>query len=269
MSQLALFKAHAYGNDFLFARASEVAALLDDVPALARAVCDRHRGVGADGLGLYEMTPDGATMRLLNADGSHSEVSGNGVRCLATLVARQRELVAGDAAVVRIQSGAGDKLLTLLAVDGERFCFRAAMGQPTDIRRVRLHVPGEEVEAVALSVGNPQCVVVGGELSMERLARFGPVLQRDPQFPEGVNFELAVVESPSRVRILIWERGVGPTHSSGTGSCASAVAAAIAGGADRDVEVVAPGGSQRVAWTAEGLFLTGDAQVVFQGTWLL
>jgi diaminopimelate epimerase len=157
----------------------------------------------------------------------------------------------------------------LLAVDGERFRFRAAMGQPTDMRRVRLHVPGEDAEAVALSVGNPQCVVVGGELSMERLARFGPVLQNDPQFPEGVNFELAVVESPSRVRILIWERGVGPTHSSGTGSCASAVAAATAGGAGRDVDVVAPGGTQRVQWTDDGLFLTGDAQVVFEGTWLL
>lgn len=269
MSGLALVKAHAYGNDFLFARAGDVAALAADESALARSVCDRHRGVGADGLALYEVTPDGATMRLLNADGSRSEVSGNGVRCLATLVARQRQLAANDAPVVRIQSGAGDKLLTLLHVDGERFCFRAAMGQPADIRQVRLRVPGEEVEAVALSVGNPQCVVVGGELSMERLGRFGPELQRSPQFPEGVNFELAVVESPSRVRILIWERGVGPTHSSGTGSCASAVAAATVGGAGRDVEVVAPGGTQRVEWTPEGLFLTGAAQVVFEGTWLL
>lgn len=269
MPQLATTKAHAYGNDFLFARSADVVALGVDAAGLARTMCDRHRGIGADGLGLYELTPDGATMRLLNADGSPSEVSGNGVRCLATVVARDRQLVAGPEAVIRIQTGAGDKRLTLLGVEGERHRFRAAMGHPTNIRRVQLRVPGEDAEAVALSVGNPQCVVVGGELTMERLARFGPALQRDPLFPEGVNFELAMVESPSRVRILIWERGVGPTHSSGTGSCASAVAAMTAGGALRDVEVAAPGGTQRVEWNEGGLFLTGEAQVVLEGAWIL
>lgn len=268
MPHLAIVKAHAYGNDFLFARASDVASSGRDPVALAVAMCDRHRGIGADGLGLYELTERGASMRLLNADGSHSEVSGNGVRCLATLVARERGMAPSPDGVIRIESGAGDKVLTLLEVSDQRYAFRAAMGEPSNIRRVRLEVPGETAEAVALSVGNPQCVVVGGELSMDRLARFGPVLQTHPLFPEGVNFELALVESPTRVRILIWERGVGPTHSSGTGSCASAVAAATVGGASRDVEVVAPGGTQRVEWRPEGLFLTGEAQVVLEGHWL-
>lgn len=268
MPSLPIVKAHAYGNDFLFARAADVAAAGVDPANLARAVCDRHRGIGADGLGLYEMASDGAAMGLLNADGSHSEVSGNGVRCLATLVARTRRLTPGEAPPVRIQSGAGDKWLTLLGLEGERYRFRANMGPPSEIRRVAVCVPGEEAEAVALSVGNPQCVIVGGELSVERLARFGPVLQRDPLFPQGVNFELATVEAPDRVRILIWERGVGPTQSSGTGSCAAAVAAATVGGAARAVDVIAPGGTQRVEWQDDGLYLTGEAQVVMEGTWV-
>jgi diaminopimelate epimerase len=239
-----------------------------DAPALARAVCDRHRGIGADGLGLYEFTDAGAVMRLLNADGSPSEVSGNGVRCLATIVARERGLTPGTSPVVSIRSDAGDKHLTLLAIEKGRYRFRAAMGVPEHIREVTLTADGDTVRAVALTMGNPQCVVVGGPLTEERLARFGPVLQHDPLFPEGVNFELATVEAPNRIRILIWERGVGPTWSSGTGSCASAIACAVAGGAARDVTVHAPGGSQRVEWTDAGVFLTGEARVVLDGAWV-
>ena len=93
-------------------------------------------------------------------------------------------------------------------------------------------------------------------------------LAKHPMFPEGTNVEFAVVEAPNRVRILIWERGVGPTHASGTGACASAVAAIAHGGADRDIEVVAPGGSQRVEWRDDGIYLTGWAEVVFDGNWL-
>jgi diaminopimelate epimerase len=89
-----------------------------------------------------------------------------------------------------------------------------------------------------------------------------------PHFPEGTNVELATVEAPGRVRILIWERGVGPTEASGTGACAAAVAAIEYGGAARDVQIVAPGGAQRVEWTGEGLFLTGWAEIIAQAVWL-
>jgi len=110
--------------------------------------------------------------------------------------------------------------------------------------------------------------VVLGALDHARLERLGRGLQHHEAFPEGVNFELATVEAPDRVRILIWERGVGPTRSSGTGSCASAVAAAAFGGALRDVVVEAPGGSQRVEWTPEGVYLTGWAELLLEGEWL-
>jgi diaminopimelate epimerase len=265
MPPLPVIKAHAYGNDFLFVAAHDADAAGDDLAALARRLCHRHRGIGADGLASYRTTSAGAIMRLRNADGSPSEVSGNGVRCLATIVARGRGLVPG--AEVCIETDAGEKRLTLCAIAHGRHTFRAAMGPPTDVRDVKVSIGGRATEAVALRVGNPQCVIVGGALTGERLALVGPALQRDPHFPEGVNVELAVPDGPDRVRILIWERGVGPTESSGTGSCAAAVACAHRGLVGRNVSVVAPGGMQNVAWEDSGLYLTGDAEVVLEGVW--
>ena len=101
-----------------------------------------------------------------------------------------------------------------------------------------------------------------------RFNRLGPALSTHKRFPHGTNVEFAVVEAPNRVRILIWERGVGPTHASGTGACASAIAAIAHGGAARDIEVIAPGGTQRVEWRDDGIYLTGWAEVVFDGHWV-
>jgi diaminopimelate epimerase len=120
---------------------------------------------------------------------------------------------------------------------------------------------------VSLRVGNPQCVVLG-DVTRERLHRIAAPLAVHPDFPEGANVELAAVDAPDRVRILIWERGVGPTEASGTGACAAAVAAMSYGGARRDVQVVSPGGAQRVEWLADGLFLTGWAEVIGEVRWL-
>jgi diaminopimelate epimerase len=101
-----------------------------------------------------------------------------------------------------------------------------------------------------------------------RFERLGPALATHRRFPAGTNVEFAVVEAANRIRILIWERGVGPTHASGTGACASAVAAVVAGGASRDVDVHAPGGTQRVEWRDDGVYLTGWAEVLFEGQWV-
>src|SRR5205807_5095514 len=117
-----------------------------------------------------------------------------------------------------------------------------------------------------LSIGNPQCVILGPLPDPPRFQRFGPALSTHAMFPAGTNVEFAHVESPDRVRILIWERGVGPTTSSGTGSCASAVAAAAHGGAARELDVVAPGGTQHVEWREDGIYLTGWAEIVLEGT---
>jgi diaminopimelate epimerase len=274
-TELRVAKAHAYGNDFLFvdvraARTFEDAArfnnlqVRDDLSDLARTLCSRHTGVGGDGLILFDLRDRGATLRVLNADGSPSELSGNGLRCLAALVASKQELRVG--AVVTVETVAGTKTLELQAIGGHRYTFRAALGPPADIRKVEIPVLGETVTASVLSVGNPQCVVLGPLPDAARFNRLGPALSAHAIFPAGTNVEFAHVEARDRVRILIWERGVGPTTSSGTGSSASAVAAAAHGGAAREVDVIAPGGTQRVEWRDDGIYLTGWAEVVLEGT---
>lgn len=295
MSALTFVKAHAYGNDFLLVHEEAVPSGTDR-SAVTRAVCDRHRGLGADGLifhnypkvndlekrgpvpGFARFGAESGTgpvsahpgtgpvvrMALLNADGSYSEVSGNGVRCLAAWVADEAKLEEGGE--VQVHTDAGPKTLTLLERGDRGLRFRAAMGQPEAVTRARLEVDGESHEVVTLRVGNPQAVVLG-PVTRERLHGLAAKLAVHPHFPHGTNVELATVEGPGRVRILIWERGVGPTEASGTGACAAAVAAMTYGGASRDVEVVSPGGTQRVEWREEGLYLTGAAEIIAVCQW--
>jgi diaminopimelate epimerase len=255
-------KAHAYGNDFLYV---EKALVRDAALApLARQMCDRHTGVGADGLILFEQTGDGATMTLLNSDGGRAEVSGNGVRGLAALLLRDDPR---DEVIIRTE--AGGKRLTRKAKSGSRQTFRAEMGVPAGLHQVSLMAGGETLSPVLLNMGNPQCVLLGALPDEERFQRLGPALAHHTLFAEGTNVQFAQVESPDQVRIMIWERGCGPTQSSGTGSCAAAVAAAAFGGAARDVEIIAPGGAQRVEWLEDAVYLTGWAEIVCEGQWLM
>jgi diaminopimelate epimerase len=140
------------------------------------------------------------------------------------------------------------------------------MGQPHDVVERDLDLGATRVRASTLSMGNPQCVVFGA-LTEERLHALGAALAVHPAFPDGTNVELASLESPSRVQILIWERGVGPTTSSGTGTCAAAVAAIAHHGAARTLEVIAPGGSQSVTWADDGVLLTGWTELVAGIDW--
>lgn len=256
-------KAHAYGNDFLYVRRSDVdGARLD---ALARAMCDRHTGIGADGLIVYERRPDGAAMQLFNADGGRAEVSGNGVRALASLLVRGDDRVG---VTLTVETDGGTKRLTRTARHGDRQTFRASMGQPVGLRQARVPVGAELIDLVLLNIGNPQAVVLGPLPDDARFERLGAALEGHAVFPEGTNVEFVQVDAPDRLRMRIWERGVGPTSSSGTGSCAALVAAAAFGGAARDAEVEAPGGPQRVEWLDDSVYLTGWAEVLCEGTWL-
>ena len=256
-----LIKSHALGNDFLLLDEDD-RGQVPDVSALARAVCARHRGIGADGLLIFSRAGGRVAMRLMNADGSPSEISGNGLRCLAAWLAHT-----GAEGTIVVETDAGRKTLQLLERASTRYTFTAAMGQPEEIALERIRVAGGEVEAVTLRVGNPQCVVIG-DVTTERLNTVASALAVHPRFTEGTNVELATVESPQRVRILIWERGVGPTEASGTGACAAAVAAIAYGGAAREVDIESPGGTQRVEWRSDGLYLTGWAEIVAEVEWL-
>ncbi len=260
---LRFFKAHAYGNDFLYIEKSAVSGV--PLVPLAREMCDRHTGVGADGLIVYARTGDEATMSLLNADGSRAEVSGNGLRGLAALLLRADDR---PDAVVTIHTEAGGKVLTRIGGLHDRQLFRAAMGLPTDVRQVSVMAGGDSLQAVVLNMGNPQCVVIGRLPDDERFRVLGAALEHHTMFPAGTNVEFAEVEAPDRVRIVIWERGCGPTTSSGTGSCAALVAAAAFGGAARVADILAPGGAQRVEWLEDNVYLTGWAELVSEGEWL-
>jgi len=266
---LPVAKAHAYGNDFLFVPAEQVEGFkLDE---LSRRLCNRHAGVGGDGVIYYTIAPDGtAQMKLINTDGSPSELSGNGLRCLAALVLYRREQLRHPPITeVRVDTDAGWKTLSLISRQGSRHTFRAAMGHPERVIEEEIVAGGETLKVTTLAIGNPQWVALMKELpDPERFNRLGPALSTHKRFPHGTNVEFAVVDAPDRVRIAIWERGVGPTHASGTGACASAIAAIAHGGASREVEVIAPGGTQRVEWRDDGIYLTGWAEVVFDGHWV-
>jgi diaminopimelate epimerase len=209
-------------------------------------------------------------MRLINADGSPAELSGNGLRALAAIVIRAwratRTVEAGTE--VTIDTDAGARALTFLGDEGTHATFRAAMGVPQGLHETLIGAGGERVHASVFSIGNPQCVLLGPLPDEERFRRLGAALEKHPFFPEGTNVEFAELEGHDRVRIRIWERGVGPTESSGTGACAAAIAAIAHGGAGPVMDVVAPGGTQRVEWTDEGIYLTGWAELLWEGTWL-
>jgi diaminopimelate epimerase len=256
-------KGHAYGNDFLYVRAEDLpaAAPLD---VLAREWCHRQTGIGADGLIVYTPTPDGASMRLFNADGGRAEVSGNGVRALAALLLREDPRPSAE---VTIHSEGGIKRLVRTERGPSRQTFRAAMGLPSDLRLTPVSVGGESFDLAVMGFGNPQCVVLGPLPDEDRFRGLGPALERHALFPKGSNVEFAQVEAPDRIRMLIWERGVGSTMSSGTGSCAALIAAAAFGGAARSADVIAPGGTQRVEWRDDSVYLTGWAEVLFDGIW--
>ena len=268
---LDLVKAHSYGNDFLLTSASCVAE--DLRRGWAQLLCDRHTGIGADGLIFYAPIPRGARMKLFNADGSDSELSGNGLRCLAALVVRgglksggRVQPTVGQRVV--IETDAGAKATRLTDVEDGRLTFETEMGPPEDLRKIQLLVEGQNLEIVALRVGNPQCVLLTALPDRERFLKLGAALSAHDAFPDGANVELAEVVSTERLQILIWERGVGPTLASGTGACAAAVAAAAYGGAKRELQVEAPGGTQRVVWKDRGLELNGWAEIVWSGRWL-
>ena len=273
---LGFVKSHGAGNDFVLVEdLDDRLGSLD--PKLVVALCDRHQGVGADGL--IRIAPaDGADffMDYYNADGGVAEMCGNGIRCLAKYVA-DRRLASGE--TLRIDSRAGVKDVVLYRdADGLVDRVRVDMGPPI-LERGRipvggegdpLHVPvdveGTPLEAACVSMGNPHAVVFVDRLQGVNVERFGPAIETLPVFPAKTNVEFTEVLSPDEVRVRVWERGVGETQACGTGACATAVAASLRGLTGRVVAVHMPGGTLDIEWTEETVYLTGPVVEVFSGT---
>lgn len=253
-------KAHGARNDFLLTWRDRLPAEVADPAALARAICQRHTGVGADGWILIDPGTGGAhaSIELWNSDGSRSEISGNGTRCAAALVVE-----AGKAQdEIRIATGAGIKTLRLLRRQGSHFSFEMNMGRAAVEELYAALVPGRE--CVILNVGNPQCAVLVADFDFD-WRTLGAELERHPRFPHRTNVSFLRVLDEHTLDVRFFERGAGETMSSGTGST-GAVAAALARGLVRSpVNVLTPAGPLKLHSKNEDLYLEGPAEIVAEG----
>ena len=271
-------KAHGLGNDFLLVPEAEAPA---DPSAWARRLCERHIGMGADGVLLYRDEDGGVRMRLINADGGEAEISANGLRCLAAFRVR-----AGAMAPRHIvTTGAGPREAVVESLGSERFRVATDLGAPilesdripVDLQPAAprvvdhwLDLGSREVAVTATSMGNPHCAVfLDTPADDGLLTSVGPALERHPFFPRRTNVEFITVVSRRRLRVRFWERGVGYTRASGTGAASAAVASIITGRADRELTVECDGGELAVAWPEGGTVRqTGEVEVLFEGDWV-
>jgi len=278
VDEMKVAKAHGLGNDFLLVAEADAPA---EIAPWARRLCDRHVGVGADGVLLHALAPDGVRMRLINADGGEAEISANGLRCLAGYMvwtgARPTRHV--------VHTGAGPRPVEVATVGKGRYRITTDLGEavlestripvaldPPAPRVVDhpLRVEGETVRVTATSLGNPHCAVfLDAPADDALLYRLGPLLERHSFFPQRTNVEFVSSPSRSELRVRFWERGVGYTRASGTGSASAAVAAIVRGVVDRRLRVVCDGGTLDVEWPEGGhVRQVGDVEIVFEGEWL-
>lgn len=276
MSKVEFSKWHGLGNDFVIVDVRRD-GLPADAPALARAVCDRHFGIGADGL-VFILQTAGADieMRIFNSDGSEAEMCGNAIRCVAKYVYDEGTV---DGMAVRVKTLAGIMVPRLIPEDGAVAKVRVDMGVPR-LNRTEIPMLGEPGRVISepltvngrtfnitmVSMGNPHCVIFVPDLEEVDLLQFGPAIERHYGFPRKTNVEFVQVLSPQTVRVKVWERGAGRTMACGTGACAVAVAGVLNGLTERSVRVELPGGSLDIAWEEDGrVYMTGPAVKVFEG----
>jgi len=252
-------KAHGAGNDFLLSWAEQVTIPETSLPSVARAICNRHTGIGADGWILIL----NSAIRLFNSDGSEAEISGNGTRCAAALL-----IEAGRAVDhVTIQTGAGPKHLRLLRRDGRRFLFEMNMGLPAyhpDEIRCEIALKAGAQEVTILDVGNPQCVVFVPEFPANWQA-LGAEIEGHPRFPKRTNVSFVRVIDAHSIETRFYERGAGVTLSSGTGSTGAGVASILRKVAASPVTITTPAGEALELRWDDSVYLTGPAEIIGTG----
>jgi diaminopimelate epimerase len=253
-------KASACGNDFLIVDGIHAPP---DIAGFTRRICDRHQGVGADGVEwLFPSADAEVYARLFNADGSEAEISGNGTRCVAAHLCAEQALER-----VTIRTGAGVKACTLTARSGTQYEFEIAMGTPQVGDEFSIKTSFREVHGIPVSMGNPHYVIFVKEFEPGWQAEAAEI-GRHPHFKQGINVELVAIHDNENIEARFFERGVGETQSSGTGSCASAVAAIFSRRAQSPLQVHAPGGVQIVRWEGQ-IFLRGPAQLICRGEFFI
>lgn len=267
-------KMHGLGNDFIVVDGKEI----DGSRVDARRLCDRHMGIGADGLLLLDRSEAGElSMRLINADGSEAEMCGNGIRCIAKY-AFDRKLVPLEH--FSIDTRGGLKEIRVFAESGIVEQIEVNMGSPRLLRgeipvsgkaddtfiEQQITAGGRSYSATCMNMGNPHCVIFVDSFAGISLKDEGSAIETHPLFPAKTNVEFVIVESPARLQVKVWERGAGETLACGTGACASLVAANLCGKAGRHATVALPGGDLAIHWSESGdVFMRGPAREVFSG----
>lgn len=261
--RLPFMKMHGLGNDFVVIDARETA--IDVAPDLARRLADRNFGVGFDQLAVIEADAEGATasLRFLNADGSASATCGNATRCIARFLMDE---TGTGAVMLRTERG------LLAAEDAGGGLTRVNLGAPLlewrdiplaeEADTLCLPIPGDPV---ATSMGNPHCTFIIHDMDATSIEDMGPMIETHPLFPERTNVELAEIVDPDVVRVRIWERGTGVTLASGSCASAAAVAAMRLGLTHKSVDVILDGGTLKIDWSDDGVWMTGPTAHVFSG----
>ena len=276
MVEIPFSKLHGLANDFIVIDGHEVT---ESLPQLAGAICARSTGVGADGL-VAVLPPKSkrhrAWFRFFNADGSEAEMSGNGIRCAAAFLAAR----IGTKKPLQIETTAGLKTIHILKSEKGRWRFRVSMGKPILVPRsipfkgggskpvlgFPLRTQRGVLLATITSMGNPHCTIMVGDHTAIDWARLGHEIENNEFFPNRTNVEFVKVISRELIEVRFWERGVGETMSSGTGSCAAVVACILNRLTVRKVRVQTPGGQLEVSWPAgREVTLTGPAEEIMQG----
>ncbi len=265
MIRIPFAKLHGAENDFLLTWTDQ--APEENLPELARKICARYTGLGADGWMLVSRQENGLETRLFNSDGSEPEISGNGTRCAAAF-GLWTGAVKGES--ICITTAAGLKVLKLLAWRDTCFRFEMDMGQPVyrpEDLRVPLTLDSVTFDATILNVGNPQCAIFVDSLP-ENWRDYAARAEADPRFPQRTNVSFVQVMDEHNIRTMFFERGAGETRSSGTGSTGAALASILRGLAKSPVIIHASAGELTLRWEHD-VYLTGPAEFIGEGVFIL
>ena len=270
-------KMHGLGNDYVYMDA--INQKIENREELARYVSDRHFGIGSDGLILIcESKVADFRMQMFNSDGTEAEMCGNGIRCVGKFV-YDKKMTNKD--IVTIETLAGIKTLKLTIKDGKVEKARVDMGEPIlepnkipviskemPVKNLKLKIEDKEFNFTAVSMGNPHAITfIDEDVKEFELEKYGKPIEINDAFPKRTNVEFLNIVDRNNIKMRVWERGAGETLACGTGACASAVASALNGYTDRNVNVELLGGTLEIEWNEENnhVYMTGSATTVFEG----